>query len=204
MPSAARRAALAAAAALALSLPLAAQVLYKWIDADGKVQYSDQPPKKHSGPVTRIEPDPAPVPDPARKPFVVQPKPAVAVPKAATPADDPATMRRATRDGLEKRLVAAREKLDAARKALADTSDPAPEERQVVQQTAKAGGGMHGLSGARSNCRTTNDKGKAVVSCPTMILKEEYFDRVGKLEDAIRVAEQELAEAEQAWRRGVD
>ena len=104
MPSAGRRSAAlaAAAAALALSLPIAAQVLYKWIDADGKVQYSDQPPKKHSGPVTRIEPDPAPAPGPVRKPIPVQPKPAVA-PKVEAQPEDRATRRRATRDALASR-----------------------------------------------------------------------------------------------------
>ena len=54
-----------AAAALALacvSWAAEAQVLYKWIDADGKVQYSDTPPKNPKGPVTRIEPDVAPTP----------------------------------------------------------------------------------------------------------------------------------------------
>jgi hypothetical protein len=202
VPSAASRPAAAAmAVALALSGPAIAQVLYKWIDADGKTQYSDQPPKKHQGPVTRIEPDVAPTPAPPRKPAAATP---AAAPAKAVPPEDPTAKRRATRAALEKRLVAARDKLDAARKALAETSDPEPEERQVVQQTAKMGGGMHGLSGARSNCRVINDKGKAAVSCPTTILKEEYFDRVGKLEEAVRVAEAELAEAEQAWRRGVD
>ena len=204
MPSAARRAAFAAAmAALLASPPLAAQVLYKWIDANGKVQYSDQPPKKHTGPVTRIEPDVPATPAPAPKPAVA-PAPVSSPPKAA-PAEDIVAKRRATRAALEKRLYAARDKLDAAKKALADASEPSDEERQVVQQKPQPGqGGMHGLSSARSNCTKSVVNGKAVVTCPTMVIKEEYFDRVGKLEDAVRVAEAELAEAEQAWRRGVD
>ena len=35
----------------------AAQALYKWVDNDGKTQYSDRPPKNYAGVVTRIEPD---------------------------------------------------------------------------------------------------------------------------------------------------
>ena len=204
MPNAARRTSAAlVAAALLVSAPAFAQVLYKWIDADGKTQYSDQPPKKAAGEVTRIEPDaqPTPAPPPKAAPAAT-PQPAA---KPAPASQDLASKRRATRAVLEKRLVAARDNLERAKKALADAS-PEPEERQVVQQQIKAGqGGMHGQSTARSNCRQVRDKnGKAALICPTILPKEEYFDRVAKLEDAVRVAEEQLAEAEQAWRRGVD
>ena len=93
-------------------------------------------------------------------------------------------------------------------KALTDAANPEPEERQIVQQQMKAGkgsGGMHGLSRARSNCRPYTDKnGKAGVMCPASTPSEAYYDRIAKLEDAVRNAEEELAQAEQAWRRGVD
>jgi len=39
-----------------------AQVLYKWVDDDGKTQYSDRPPKSFKGTVTRIDPDEQPTP----------------------------------------------------------------------------------------------------------------------------------------------
>lgn len=193
-----------AIAGLLLPAPAIAQVLYKWIDAEGKVQYSDRPPKDLKG-VTRIEPDAPATPAPAPA------APAKAAVDKALPAhapQDTAGKRRAVRNELERKLDEARANLDAARKALAQGSSPEPEERQVVQQqvkSGKAGGGMHGLSLARSNCRPSVDKnGKAGVMCPASTPNEAYYDRMAKLEDAVRIAEEELAEAEQAWRRGVD
>jgi hypothetical protein len=64
--------ALALAVALAASTPgsgALAQTLYKWIDKDGKVQYTDKPPVNFKGEVTRIEADAQPPPlKPAPKP----------------------------------------------------------------------------------------------------------------------------------------
>lgn len=204
VPSAASLGALLVALA-GLMMPAAgvSQVLYKWVDADGKVQYSDRPPKDAKG-VTRIEPDTAPTPSPAPP---AAPK-AAADPKApAARLQDPAGKRRAVRNELEQRLQQARDNLDTARKALAEASSPEPEERQIVQQQMKAGkgGGMHGLSLARSNCRPTTDKnGKAGVMCAASMPNEAYYERIAKLEEAVRNAEEELSQAEQAWRRGVD
>ena len=62
-----RAEALAAMAALSIALACgeaAAQVLYKWMDADGKTQYSDRPPKNFAGPVTRLEADEQPIAPP--------------------------------------------------------------------------------------------------------------------------------------------
>ena len=219
-------------AVLALALLLAAggavaQTFYKWIDAAGKVQYSDRPPKDFKGAVERIEVEPS------APPRVVAP--AIVPPKAETRGADEGgkaeapvdlvTKRRALRAKLQADVDAARERVDAARKALEEGSEPQPEERQAIQQrldkagntgpnTSLAnadatqnrvvGGGMHGMA-ARSNCRSTKDaRGKVAVICPTMVLKEEYFSRQEKLEEALRKAEEELAAAEEAYRRGVD
>ena len=205
MPSAGRLlAAFAALVALQFAGLAQAQVLYKWIDADGKVQYSDRPPKDPKGPVTRIEPDVHPAPVPAAK---APPAPAAAEPaKAPAVPEEMAVKRRAVRAALEKRLIAARDNLESAKRALADASAPEPDERQVVQQQMKAGqGGMHGLSAKRSNCRPVVDKnGKAGVMCPALLPNEAYFERIAKLEESVRKAEEELEDAERAWRRGVD
>jgi len=206
VPSGASLAAFALAiAGLLLPAPAVSQVLYKWIDPSGKVQYSDRPPKDMTG-VTRIEPDTPATPSPT-PPAV----PKAAVDPAKTPpplAQDPAGKRRAVRNELERKLAQARDNLDAARKALTDAANPEPEERQIVQQQMKAGkgsGGMHGLSPARSNCRPYTDKnGKAGVMCPASTPNEAYYDRIAKLEEAVRNAEEEVSQAEQAWRRGVD
>lgn len=197
MPRAASVALLFALAAL----PAAAQTLYKWIDADGKQQYSDRPPKGFTGEVTRIEveTDKATLPHAPKAPAAaVKPDGA-----AAAPAEDIAAKRRATRARLEARLTRARDNVDAAKKALADSDSPEPEERQIVQQRATSGG-MHGMTG-RSNCRQETGKdGRAVVMCPTAVPGPEYHERVAKLEEDLRRAEDELAAAEEAWRRGVD
>lgn len=197
---------LAAALALACAAGFAqAQVLYKWTDEGGKVHYSDTPPKNFKGPVTKIEPDVAPTP---AAPAVAAPAkaPAPEVTKTQTaPPDDILKQRRARRAALEARLNAARANLETAKKALADASNPEPEERQVVRQEMRKGqGGMHGLSTARSNCRKTVKDGKEIMNCPALLATDAYYERIAKLEIAVRQAEEELDDAEQAWRRGVD
>jgi len=195
---------LAGALALACAAGLAqAQVLYKWIDESGKGHYADQPPKGFNGPVTKIEPDASPTPvAPAVAPPKATPPEAT---KAQAPAEDMLTQRRARRATLEARLTAAREKLDAAKKALAEGQDPQPDEQQVIRQEMKAGqGGMYGLNTARSNCRKSVKDGKESMMCPALLATDAYYERIGKLEVAVRQAEEELDDAEQAYRRGVD
>ena len=203
MPSAARVAALTLALACAAGLAQA-QVLYKWIDEHGQVQYSDTPPKNPKGPVTRIEPD---VP-PAKAPPAAAPKaPAADAPTKAEapPEPDILAKRRAKRAELEGRLNAARARLDAAKKELAGGQTPEPDERMVIQQEMKAGqGGMHGLSTARSNCRPMQKDGKQVTMCPAILATDAYYERIAKLELAVHDAEVDVEDAERAWRRGVD
>jgi uncharacterized protein DUF4124 len=172
--------------------------LYKWIDEDGKTQYSDKLPAKFKGEVTRIEIEKSTEPPPT-------PATAPAPPRAVDqkPPEDIAAKRRATRAVLEARLNQARANVESAKKALADSETPDPDERQTVQQRGMTGG-MHGMA-PRSNCRRETGKdGKQVLMCPTQVPRPEYLERVAKLEEDLRKAEEELADAEQAWRRGVD
>lgn len=197
-------AALVLAAALGAA-PLAAQVLYKWVDDQGKTQYSDKPPKDFKGELTRIETEVDKTTLPPSPPQPALPARAGGTPTKAAPApatEDIGAKRRATRARLEERLSKAREKVDTAKKALAQAESPEADERQVVQQRA-ATGGMHGMA-PRSNCRTESAGGKKWLMCPTTVPSTEYHDRVGRLEEDLRKAEEELAAAEQAWRRGVD
>ena len=200
----------------------AQQVLYKWTDAQGKVQYSDQPPKNFDGPVTRIEPD-APV-TPWTPPAQAAPAP------KATPGHDGmmelAARKREMREALRANVERARAKVEAAQKALDDArSAPADDERQVIQQrVATSGnfgtaqnvpnldlprsrptpGGMHGMA-VRTNCRSvTGADGKPATVCPTTVLRPEYFERIDKLEQALRAAEEELALAQRIYARNVD
>ena len=220
MRPAALRVVLVAASIALLPIGALAQVLYKWIDKDGRVQYSDQPPKGFSGPVTRIEPDEAPTPSPA--PPIKDP----GVPKAAKAGGamqdiiDMAAKKREERGKLEARVKAAREKLAAAQ-AARDGATPGDNERQVVQQRqdqavplpgpgSSTTGGMFGMgamngTAARSNCTTsTNAAGNNVVMCPTAVPSEAYYDRIKQLDDAVKAAQDELDDAERAYRRGVD
>lgn len=195
-------------AALGAAAADAQGVLYKWVDEQGKTQYSDRAPKGFKGEVTRIETEvekstlppaviaPAPATSPATSPGAAPTK--VATP----PTNDIAAKRRADRARLEAQLTKAREKLAAAKGALEQAQSPEPEERQIVQQRT-AGGGMHGMA-PRSNCRVEGSGKNKTLMCPTFIPTPEYHDKVARLEEDVRKAEDELAEAERAWRRGVD
>ena len=221
MPNAGARAFIAAGAIALAALcgEAAAQVLYKWVDADGKTQYSDRPPKSFAGPVTRIEPDemPPPVPRAAPKPA---PKAAERSDESAPVAQDQATQRRELRRKLEADVKNARVKLESAQAALEAAQAPQDDERQVIQQKvdrnhpgpgggSASSGGMMGLGGMlggapRSNCRTTKGSdGKTVTTCATMVPNDAYYDRIKGLEAAVKAAEDELEAAEQAYRRAM-
>ena len=218
-----RHAAFAFACLLAAtaSLPGAAQVVYKWIDATGKVQYSDQPPKDFKGEVTRMEREPAQatIPLDAVKPV----KPALA---DGVKAPDPGRERRERREKLQARIDAARAKVDAARSALDAGRESTEEDRRVIQQRVPPqpgmsgaqqiavnpdptqgqtlGGGMHGMT-PRANCRVAQGAdGRPTTLCAASLLGQDYFDRVERLEAALAQAEEELDAAEKAYRRGVD
>ena len=198
--------AFALAALIAAAGAAAQQYIYNWTDKDGKIQYSGQPPKNFSGEVIRIDvdpssavttPDPRSTTDTGRK-------------SAPAPAPDVATKRRELRNRLEADLARAREKLELAKTALAEGSVPQDDERQVIQQRMEKGGpppasgAMHG-SAPRSNCRVvTGADGKTATICAAIIPNEAYHERQRLLEEAVRVAQAELAASEQAYRRGVD
>ena len=203
MPRAGKALALALLGA-ALALAASAQVLYRWVDADGRTHYGDKVPKGFKGEVTRIETDTEkstlPAPRAARAAAADGAKEGVKRPAAA---EDIGAKRRATREHLGARLTRARDNVEAAKRALADSEAPQDDERQVVQQR-QSKGGMHGMTG-RSNCRTEVGKdGRKTPMCPTSVPTPEYHDRIARLEGDLRKAEQELADAEEAWRRGVD
>ena len=197
MPKAASLAWLLAAALAAV--PVAAQVLYKWVDDQGKTHYSDQPPKNFKGEVIRIEPEA----EKATVPVAAPPSVPEASGKAAVtaPADDIAARRRATRVRLGDQLEKARQKVETTKVALAKAQSPEPDERQVIQQ--RASGGMHGMA-ARSNCRVEGTGKTKTLMCPTFVPTPEHLEKVTRLEEEVRKAEEELEEAERAWRRGVD
>jgi hypothetical protein len=109
-----------AALAAAFMLPAAAQTLYKLIDKNGKVTYSEEQPKSFDGQVIRIDIDPN-----ANR--ATLPKP-----QAPAKADPAADLKRA-------RIREATTRVDIARRSLQEARDsPAEEDKMLVGN--KAGG----------------------------------------------------------------
>jgi hypothetical protein len=186
--------------ALFLAAPAAAQTMYRWTDAQGRVQYSDRPPKDFKGEVTKIEADvQPPMPTPVAKPPPARTEPA----KPAEKADGDLNSRlRATREKLAGDVERARERLDAAKKAREGDSGPGVDERQVVQQRFAKGTEP---ATPRSNCRQVPGKdGKPQLMCPALVPGDAYYARLKELDDAVAKAEEDLERAEQAYRRGVN
>jgi hypothetical protein len=175
-----------------------AQALYRWTDAEGKTHYGDRPPKNALG-LTRI--DTAPETNTLTAPLAPVPKAAADVP-AKIAAPDRNTQRRDTRERLEADLKRARASLELAKKMLAEGGDMMDDERQAVQQRSGRG---PVTATARQNCRPVTGKdGKPALMCPGSVPNEQYYERIAKLEEAVRRAEEEVAAAEDAYRRGVD
>jgi len=187
----------ALAVLVAIGLPLAAdaKTLYKLVDKNGKVTYVDQVPKGFDGQVTEIAID-APA-TPAANP----PPP---VPRASPAGQEQSkrdinTERKEARGKLQAALDAAREKLAAAKKALAEGGDINDDEFQVIQQQMAM---QKNVPAPRPNC--FQQPGATVWTCPVSVAGEKYRDRQKSLEDAVRAAEAAVAAAEDAYRRGTD
>jgi len=188
-------AALLLACGVLLAVPAAAQVLYKLVDKNGQVTYSDREPKGYDGTVTRIEPDAAPTYRPPTKPVEAKPREGTSPGMAET--------RRNSREALDKKVREAQAKVDAARKARDEGEDPRADELQTVQHRYPPL--RRGQAPPRANCFDAVDpNGAATLNCPTQVPQESYYERRKKLEDAVRDAEAELAAAERAYRRGTD
>ena len=145
------------ALAFAAALPAAAQTLYKLIDKNGKVTYSDTPPKDFDGKVVPMEVDPnrnrATLTNPGDAQRALADKA-----RASNAADD--------------ELKRAQERLEAARRSLADAREN-PREGEVGR-VGNVGGGARPV--------------------PT----EAYEKRLAALEEAVRAAEEDVRRAQKA------
>ena len=119
---------LAAACALVASLGAFGQTLYKLIDKNGKVTYSEKPPKDFDGKVIRMDIDP-------NANTATLPKPGA----AARPETEAEKVIRRPTPVTGDSAQAARERLESAKKALQDAIDN-PSEGEV-QRIGKVGGG---------------------------------------------------------------
>jgi hypothetical protein len=153
------RGALGAILFLAFCVPASAQTLYKLIDKNGKVTYSETAPKSFDGQVIRIDIDP-------NANTMIAPKaPAATDASRATP-QKPAEVKARTGSDAQ----GAKERLEAAKKALAEARDN-PAEGEVTR-VGNVGGGTR------------------------PVFSEEYQRRVARLELEVKSAEEELKRAE--------
>ena len=175
------------------------RTLYRWTDAQGRVQYSDKPPTGFKGEVTRVEVELEANTAPATAPRAPLVAPEVLRDVVAPPADINRT-RRETRERLEAVVREAERKVAVAKAALEGGEDRQDNENQTVQRRfARPQPG-------RSNCRAMTDaNGKpAGFNCPAIVPNDEYYERMRGLEEALKKAEDELDAAKAAYRRGVD
>lgn len=182
--------------AVALASPaLAQKILYKLVDRQGRVTYTDSVPKNFDGTVTPMEPVTESNVLPSAKP-----------PEAAAGAKAPEGLnetRRQARDDLDRKLRAAQAKVEAARKAKDEGADPLPEELQTIQH--RSAPPRPGQPLPKPNCFVARTpQGAPVVHCPSQVPNDAYYARQKKLDDDLAAAQEELALAERAYRRGTD
>lgn len=145
-----------------------AQGLWKYTDKDGKVTYSDKAPKQGENAEPVITDTSGTVIPAAKNLYEGKPQ------RSAT-VSTRASQREAERDSYRKKVDAARDELDQAKKALEAGQEPTQDERQIV-----VGRGKDGKS---TGVNAVNRR-------------PEYFDRIAGLEAAVKKAEEKVAAAE--------
>ena len=167
-----RIAAVGAAALLAFAASGAsAQTLYKLIDKDGKVTYSEKPPKDFDGKVVPLDIDP-------NRNTATLPKPPAKVERTEETGPGkggrkPPPKREEGQKGVDsnERVREAQERLESAKKALEDAqNNPGPDD---VLRVGKVGGGTR------------------------PVFAESYANRLSQLEAKVKDAEAKLKEAEE-------
>jgi hypothetical protein len=160
------------------SLQAGAQVLYKYVDANGKVTYSDKAPKAGEK-AERMMADTTTnvISSPALRGGVV------------VKAGGNVSGRVAERDKLKALVDAAEMELERAKKALEDGQTPQDEEQRIVVKT-----------------KTIKGKDGKPITVPTgqnaVLRTDEYRERIAGLEAAVKAAEEKLEQAQSNYRRG--
>lgn len=192
---------IAGAALVLLAGAAGAQTLYKLIDKNGKVTYSEKPPADFDGKVIRMDIDP-------KANTATLPKPAPAASPAAAPSSSTETTKATAK---EARIKAAKERLERARTALADALAN-PKEGDVfplgVAKRGPTGGsatpGAIGSQGsAIGGAGPGKGPGKPKDVAPgvdplgiRMGMSDEYRARIEALQKAVKDAEEELERIE--------
>jgi hypothetical protein len=120
------------AAGVALAASAAAQTLYKLIDKNGKVTYSESRPKTFDGQVIRIDIDP-------NANTATLPKPADAKARDGVRGERPRSDGGAAKSEAEARIAQARERLESARRAYQEAQEK-PGEGELQFLGNKGGG----------------------------------------------------------------
>ena len=155
-----------------LALSASAQELWKYTDKNGKVTYSDKAPMNGEK-AERVNADTTGTVIPAAKNLLE------GKPQGSAAINLRASEREAERDSYRKKMEAARDELEQAKKALEIGQEPTQEERQIVVGRNK--------DGQPTGVNAVNRK-------------PEYFERIAGLEAAIRRAEEKVATAEKDFR----
>jgi hypothetical protein len=185
-------------AAGSLIISTQAQTLYRDVDKDGNVTYSDQPPG-NGGKTSTLEID---------KNLNVTDSPKRNTDGKKSDFDERIRKREALRDKLRADLGKAQARLAATQTSLANGRDPRNEELQPTISNPdnngkpNAAGIITGRSGLVVCSKDKNPDGSERIICPAIsVPNEEYPKRVKALEDAVARAEEEVRSAEQAYRR---
>lgn len=172
-----------------------AQTLYRYIDKDGRVVITDQPPKGVAFERVEFDRNTNVIEGPRRNPVASEGK---------SGGNDMAARRAKLRDQLRLEVEAAREKLTAARQDLESGREPLDDEWQPTVSAPDNGGkpnkqGVITGRGGRVVCAAAPD-GK--VSCPAILVPSEtYRERLNGLEQAVGAAEEAVRQAELKYRR---
>jgi Domain of unknown function (DUF4124) len=161
------------------SLQASAQALYKYVDANGKVTYSDRAPKAGEK-AERMTADTT---------TNIISSPAASRGGAVVRSAGNASGRTAERDKLKALVDAAEMDLERAKKALEEGQTPQDEEQRIVVKT-----------------KTIKGKDGKLVTVPTgqnaVLRTDEYRERIANLESAVKMAEEKLEQAQTNYRRG--
>jgi hypothetical protein len=155
---------LALAVASIAVLPASAQTLYKLIDKNGKVTYSESPPKNFDGKVIRMDIDP-------NANTATLPKPGAASTGGEGASKDAEAIRRGTQAQQKKsreedRLERAKARVEDAKARLQDLIDNPGD--SDIQRIGKVGGGTR------------------------PVFSEEHQERIRQAEAQVKAAEEEL------------
>lgn len=151
-----------------------AQALWKYVDKNGKVTYSDKAPKK--GETAQLVPN-----DPAANIIEAAKNAPSGTQQKSGEMKTPGGERENRLNQLREAVEAAKASLEAAKSALEGAREPLPDEVQIVVGRSATG---------------------APTGANAVIRKPAYYSRIATLEENVKKAEENVEIAERDYRRG--